>query len=92
MYILSGRKEFVKFLTNKYKMNWVSKDGNLLKEGTFQMLYRMEREPKAIERIAQEISYNYKNLIDQGHLRSYLYQFRKSITKLIKDQLLTFEE
>ena len=91
MYILSGRKEFVKFLTNKYKMNWVTSDGKSLKEGTFQMLYRLEREPKAIERIVQEISFNQHKFIDEKTLENYIFQFRKSITKLIKEQLLSFE-
>ncbi|UYP47254.1 hypothetical protein NEF87_003539 [Candidatus Lokiarchaeum ossiferum] len=91
MYILSGRKEFVKFLTNKYKMNWVDQNGQLLKEGTFQLLYRLEREPKAVERIAQEISYNYNLLIDDKRLDNYLFQFRKAITKLIKKELLAFK-
>lgn len=91
MFSLSGRKEFVKFLTNKYKLNWVDQNGYLLKEGTFQILYRLEREPKAIERIAQEISYNYGSLIDEKRLDNYLFQFRKAITKLIKEELLSFK-
>lgn len=80
------RREFTQLLTNKYKQHWVDEKGIPLSEGMFQMLYRMEREPKAIERLFELIQNSYMELMSETELRTYFKHLRKNIAKIFKDQ------
>jgi len=82
------RKEFVQFLTNHYKPNWVKSNGTPLSEEEFQILYRLEREPRAIERIIEFIEGNYFNFVQKDSMEEFLNKIRTLVAKIIKDQLL----
>ena len=82
------RKEFVQFLTNHYKPNWVKSNGTCLTEEEFQILYRLEREPRSIERILEYIEANYFTFVQKDSMEEYLTKIRVTIAKIIKDQLL----
>jgi len=83
------RKEFVQLFTNRFKAHWVDGNGFPLSEGLFQLLYRIEREPKAIDRIFDFIDDSYPELINEQELRTYLTHLRFRIAKIIKEELLT---
>jgi hypothetical protein len=83
-----SRKEFVQLMTNRYKNYWVQSNGNPLPEDVFQLLYRLEREPKAMERIFEYMEANYFSLIKDDTLGQFLRQMRINISKIIKEQLM----
>lgn len=80
------RREFTQLLTNKFKQHWVDEKGLPLSEGMFQMLYRMEREPKAIERLFELVQNSYIELMSEVELSAYFKRIRKNIAKIFKDQ------
>jgi len=86
------RKEFIQFMTNKFKTNWVNGQGIMLSEEEFQILYRLEREPKGMERIFDYIEDNFFRLIESKAMDSYLKQMRMAIAKILKDELMNFEK
>lgn len=83
----SPRKEFVQLIKNSLKSRWVHEDGTPLSEGEFQILYRLEREPKAIERIVEYLESNWLNFIIKKDLEIFIREIRRSITKIIKESL-----
>lgn len=84
------RREFVQLLTNRFKPHWVDGEGIPLSEGLFQMLYRIEREPKAIERLFEFLEESYFNLMAEQDKRAFFNKIRIQITKIIKEELLDF--
>jgi hypothetical protein len=82
------RKEFIQLLTNRFKPHWVDNDGNPLSEGAFQMLYRIEREPKAIERLFEYLHDHLLDLVKDTEFQDFLMRQRRIIAKLIKEDLL----
>ncbi|WP_457558082.1 hypothetical protein [Candidatus Harpocratesius sp.] len=83
----SPRKEFVQLIKNNLKSRWVHEDGTQLSEGEFQILYRLEREPKAIERIIEYLETHWLNFIEKKDLEIFMREIRQSITKIIKESL-----
>jgi hypothetical protein len=84
------RREFVQLLTNRFKPLWVDSEGIPLSEGLFQMLYRIEREPKAIERLFEFLEESYFNVMNDQDKRAFFTKIRIQITKIIKEDLLDF--
>jgi hypothetical protein len=84
------RREFVQLLTNRFKPHWVDSEGIPLSEGLFQMLYRIEREPKAIERLFEFLEESYFNVMNDQDKRAFFNKIRIQITKIIKEELLDF--
>jgi len=82
------RMEFTQLFTNRYKWRWVDAAGAPLSEGMFQMLYRIEREPKALERLVGLLQENYLAIASGPELQAFLAGLRARIARLIKEDLL----
>ena len=52
------------------------------------MLYRMEREPKALERLFELLQESYLSLTSESDLKAYLTQMRIRIARIIKEEVL----
>lgn len=88
LHLSSPRKEFVQYIKNSLKSRWVYQDGTPLSEGEFQILYRLEREPKAIERLVEYLESNWLAFLKKEDLELLIRDIRLSITKIIKEKLL----
>jgi hypothetical protein len=86
------RKEFVQLLTNRFKNRWVDQDGHHLSEEIFQLLYRMEREPRAVERLLGFTQSNLIEVIPERDLRTFITRIRALVSKTIKEDLLNLLE
>lgn len=84
----SPRKEFVQLIKNSLKSRWVHQDGTPLSEGEFQILYRLEREPKAIERMVEYLENNWMEFVKEESFQYFVQNLRINIAKIIKEELL----
>ena len=83
------KSEFTQFLTNKFKANWIKKNGENLSKQEFSLLKRAYRERKLIENVINHVEKQFFNLIEQKSFSEFLKGMRILIGGVVKQEMLT---